>query len=70
MTWKDLGERFKSPVVVAQLIWDTAAFAYLILRLMHKIDIDQATWDIVIGAITFLFNKFAGLNDPTNRKAF
>lgn len=61
---KDIKNRLKSPVVIAQLI--TIAGAIVVTLLPNT----SAQVDTIVYALTVIVNVFAGVNNPTERGQF
>lgn len=63
-TWNDIKERFKSPVVVIQVI--TIVGGAVALAWPGLAD----GWKILAGVIASVWNVLAGLNNPTDKVNF
>lgn len=61
---KKVLERFKSPVVIAQIISILGALVVAILPEFND------TVEKIVYALTIIVNVFAGVNNPTDRKNF
>lgn len=61
---KNILERLKSPVVIAQIIGTIVGV--LIFFAPNQTEAIQ----VVSGALVAIINLFAGLNDPTNKSGF
>ena len=61
---KKVLERFKSPVVIAQIV---SIIGALIVAIIPEIT-DPV--DKIVYALTIIINVFAGVNNPTDRKNF
>lgn len=64
MSWKEIKERLKSPVVITQLISIIATFIVTILP--EKIEIINN----IVYTLTAIINVFAGLNNPSDKQNF
>lgn len=65
MTWSDIKERLKSPVVVIQIILDVAIPTWIAFAPNMS-----AKAAIIASALTVLYNIFAGLNNPKDKVKF
>jgi len=61
---KKILERFKSPVVIAQIISIIGALVVAILPEFND------TVEKIVYALTIIVNVFAGVNNPTDREHF
>lgn len=61
---KKILERFKSPVVIAQIISILGALVVAILPEFND------TVEKIVYALTIIVNVFAGVNNPTDRENF
>lgn len=61
---KKVLERFKSPVVQAQIVSIIGALVVAILPEFNE------TVEKIVYAITIIINVFAGVNNPTDRENF
>ena len=61
---KKVLERFKSPVVIAQIISIIGALVVAILPEFND------TVEKIVYALTIIINVFAGVNNPTDRENF
>lgn len=61
---KKVLERFKSPVVIAQIISILGALVVAILPEFND------TVEKIVYALTIIVNVFAGINNPTDRDNF
>jgi len=61
---KKILERFKSPVVIAQIL---TIIGSLVVAIVPEIN---DTVDKIVYALTIIVNVFAGVNDPTTREHF
>ena len=61
---KTIIERFKSPVVIAQII---TIIGSLVVAILPEI---SESVDKIVYALTIIVNVFAGLNNPTDRENF
>ena len=61
---KTILERFKSPVVVAQVISIIGALVVAVLPEFND------TVEKIVYALTIIVNVFAGINNPTDRNNF
>lgn len=61
---KKILERFKSPVVIAQIL---TIIGSLVVAIVPEIN---DTVDKIVYALTIIVNVFAGVNNPTDRKNF
>lgn len=61
---KKVLERFKSPVVIAQIISILGALVVAILPEFND------TVEKIVYALTIIVNVFAGVNNPTDRENF
>ena len=57
-------ERFKSPVVIAQII---SILGALVVAIVPEI---SEPVDKIVYALTIIINVFAGVNNPTDREHF
>ena len=64
MSWKDIKERLKSPVVILQLISIIATFVVTIIP--EKVEIVNN----IVYTLTAIINVFAGLNNPSDKHNF
>lgn len=64
MSWKEIKERLKSPVVIIQIISVITGLAiYFAPQVSEQIK-------VVSGGIVAMVNIFAGLNNPTDKDNF
>ena len=61
---KELINRLKSPVVIAQIV---SIIATLIVTIMPD---KQEIVEKIVYSLTIIINVFAGINDPTNKQGF
>lgn len=61
---KKVLERFKSPVVIAQII---SILGALVVAIVPEI---SEPVDKIVYALTIIINVFAGVNNPTDREHF
>ena len=61
---KDIINRLKSPVVIAQIV---SIIATLIVTIMPD---KQEAVEKIVYSITIIINVFAGINNPTNKEGF
>lgn len=61
---KNILERFKSPVVIAQII---SILGALVVAIMPEFN---DTVEKIVYALTIIVNVFAGVNNPTDRENF
>lgn len=61
---KNVLERFKSPVVIAQIISILGALVVAIIPEFND------TVEKIVYALTIIVNVFAGVNNPTDRNNF
>ena len=61
---KNILERFKSPVVIAQIVSIIGALVVAILPEFND------TVEKIVYALTIIINVFAGVNNPTDRNNF
>ncbi len=61
---KEIMNRLKSPVVIAQIV---SIIATLIVTIMPD---KQEMVEKIVYSLTIIINVFAGVNDPTNRNGF
>lgn len=64
MTWNEIKERLKSPVVVIQII--TIVGGVVVAFVPSIAD----GWKIVLGMVIAVYNVFAGINNPANKEGF
>ena len=64
MTWNDIKERLKSPVVAIQIF--TIVTTVVVAFMPEATD----TAKIIVGAVTAIYNVFAGLNNPIDKEGF
>lgn len=64
MTWNEIKERLKSPVVIIQIISIVVG-----VLVYFKPDLSEQI-KVVSGAIIGIINIFAGLNNPTDKNNF
>lgn len=64
MSWKEVKERLKSPVVICQIISIIASFVVTIVP--EKIEIINN----IVYTLTAIINVFAGLNNPSDKENF
>ena len=58
--------RFKSWAV-----WlSTSAFAFFVLKNILNLELDSATWDMVVNLALIMLTEFGILNSPTDKKSF
>lgn len=61
---KEITNRLKSPVVIAQIV---SIIATLIVTIMPD---KQEAIDKIVYSLTIIINVFAGLNNPTDKSNF
>lgn len=61
---KEIINRLKSPVVIAQIV---SIIATCIVTIIPE---KETTINAIVYALTALINLFAGLNNPTDREGF
>ena len=61
---KEIINRLKSPVVIAQIV---SIMATLIITIMPD---KQDVVDKIVYSLTIIINVFAGVNNPTNKEGF
>lgn len=61
---KKVLERFKSPVVIAQIV---SILGALVVAIVPEI---SEPVDKIVYALTIIINVFAGVNNPTDREHF
>lgn len=61
---KNILERFKSPVVIAQII---SILGALVVAIMPEFN---DTVEKIVYALTIIVNVFAGVNNPTDKENF
>ncbi len=61
---KEIMNRLKSPVVIAQIV---SIIATLIVTIMPD---KQDVVEKIVYSLTIIINVFAGVNDPTNKNGF
>ena len=61
---KEITNRLKSPVVMAQIV---SIIATLIVTIMPD---KQDVVEKIVYSLTIIINVFAGVNNPTNRNGF
>lgn len=61
---KEIINRLKSPVVIAQIV---SIIATLIVTIMPD---KQEAVEKIVYSITIIINVFAGINNPTNKEGF
>lgn len=64
MTWNDIKNRLKSPVVVWQIIVIVVAAVVLAWPTL------DAPVKIIMGVLTAVYNLIAGLNNPADKEKF
>lgn len=64
MTWNDIKERLKSPVVVVQIILIVGGAAVIAWPGL------EFGWKIFAGALNAVWSLISGLNNPTNKEGF
>ena len=64
MSWKEVKERLKSPVVICQIISIIASFVVTIIP--EKVEIINN----IVYTLTAIINVFAGLNNPGDKENF
>ena len=64
MSWNDIRNRLKSPVVVVQIL-------IIVLNVAVAFNPTiEASAKIVVAAINAVYSVFAGLNNPSDREGF
>lgn len=64
MTWNEIKERLKSPVVILQIISIIATFVVTIIP--EKVEMVNN----IVYTLTAIINVFAGLNNPSDKENF
>ena len=64
MSWNEIKERLKSPVVILQLISIIATFVVTIIP--EKVELINN----IVYTLTAIINVFAGLNNPSDKSNF
>ena len=64
MSWTEVKERLKSPVVICQIISIIASFVVTIIP--EKVEIINN----IVYTLTAIINVFAGLNNPGDKENF